>query len=693
MTLPLRHILSLSVLAVAQPLFDILSRHSQFFVTNNSSTAQILAMTLLVILLPVLVLFLLLQLLRALGGREIGERLVLLLLLGLLAARGGNQLGVASSLIFLCFTLVLAIVASISYWRWRAARSFVDFLLIAVPVVPLVFLYQLLYIGPLGELNRNLYNAELNVTTPAPVVFVIIDEVPTTSLQQANGTIDAARFPAFSRLAATASWYRNATTVADSTEVAIPALLTGLRPDPDWTNPTASASRHPRNLFTALAAHYPVNAFEPVTALCPPSVCHSSQRIGDAPFRRLLEDVSVVYAHLVVPASLRSRLPSIDQYWSGFFNKGHDSQLLAAAQSPRDQFLESFNQERSNSLSFVHIYLPHVPWRYLPSGQVYASHPRDYRIEGFDPAAPVNVWLDDPTAIALAYQRHLLQLAYVDSWLGSLLDKLQAQGLWEQSLFVLVADHGLSFKPGEPRRWVSANNLDDIAPVPLFVKYPGQREGIIEDRSVETVDILPTLFRELGIESDWDFDGIALQDIARTPQRPNKSLLVKQQARGQVSFEPRSLAIDFQQHSTTPGFRQAVLGSASASQGLFDVSSDRGLLGQTVSSLDVTAGDVELTIHKPGAITRFRRGKNRLLPAYVRGQLGGSNGSAADIVLALNGVVRAVTRTFDAAPAGRFAALLPEEFFLDSGNELEVFQLLPGEPPRLQSLKLVDKVE
>jgi hypothetical protein len=690
--LPFRHVVTLSVLAVAQPLFDILSRHSQFFVTSNSSSAQILGMVLLVMLVPALALLVLQRALRPLSSKG-GDYLVLLLLMGLLAARLANQLGVDSNWVFALLVVTLAGSASLSYWRWQAARNFVDFLVIAVPVVPAVFLYQLLYAGPLGELHRNLNNPGLEVSNPAPIVFIIIDEVPTTSLQQLDGTIDAARFPNFARLAGTASWYRNATTVADSTEVAIPALLTGLRPDPGWTNPTASATRHPRNLFTALAGHYQVNAFEPITALCPPSVCPSSARMGDTPWRRLLGDISVVYTHLIVPPGLRSQLPSIDQYWSGFFNKGHDSHLKAAAKSPRAQFLESLSPLRPNSFNFVHIYLPHVPWRYLPSGHVYASHPRDYRVEGFDPAATVNIWLDDPTAIALAYQRHLLQLAYVDNWLGGLLDQLEAEALWQQTLFVLVADHGLSFKPGEPRRWVSEGNLDDIAPVPLFVKYPGQGQGVVEDRSVETVDIVPTLFRELGIESSWKFDGIALQDIASLPQRSNKQLLVKQRQQGGDSFVQRSLATDFQQQSATPRFRQATLGEAAATRGLFDISPSRSLLGSRVSELEVSAGTVAVSIHKPQVIRRFRRDKNRLLPAYLRGQLNVDPGDSIDIAVALNGVIRGVTRTFIAGPPGRFALVLPEEYFLEADNSVEVFQLLTETPPRLQSMIPVDKVE
>jgi hypothetical protein len=433
-----------------------------------------------------------------------------------------------------------------------------------------------------------------------------------------------------------------------------------------------------------------VNAFEPITALCPPSVCLSSRRTGGAPWRQLLEDVAVIYAHLVVPTSLRSRLPSVDQYWSGFFNKGHDSHLKAATASPRAQFLESLSQVQPNSLNFVHIYLPHVPWRYLPSGQVYASHPRDYRIEGFDPEAAVNVWLDDPTAIALAYQRHMLQLAYVDTWLGNLLDKLQAQELWDQSLVILVADHGVSFKSGEPRRWVTDGNLEDIAPVPLLIKYPGQVQGAVIDRSVETIDLLPTIFRALAIDSDWSFDGIALQDVEVEPERKEKLLLVKQRGEDGVSFAPKQLASDYYLRSDTLGFRHDTLGLPVAEQGLFDVSVDRSLLGAQVASLAAVAGDNQVHIKRPAAISRFRRGKNRLLPAYIQGQLVTESEPGAQIAVALNGTIRAVTRTFSALPPGRFAVILPEQYFEDTGNHVDFFEVIAGDVTVLRRMAVID---
>jgi len=56
------------------------------------------------------------------------------------------------------------------------------------------------------------------------VVLIMFDEFPTTDLLGKHGRIDGTRFPNFARLAGDATWYRNATTVYDTTFSAAPAI-------------------------------------------------------------------------------------------------------------------------------------------------------------------------------------------------------------------------------------------------------------------------------------------------------------------------------------------------------------------------------------------------------------------------------------------------------------------------------------
>ena len=84
-----------------------------------------------------------------------------------------------------------------------------------------------------------------------------------------NGSIDAVRYPNFARLAQKATWYPRATTVADYTTDAVPAILTGRN-----ESRRAAGARRP----SRQPVHPPRRAFrhsraEQVTRLCPARYC------------------------------------------------------------------------------------------------------------------------------------------------------------------------------------------------------------------------------------------------------------------------------------------------------------------------------------------------------------------------------------------------------------------------------------
>src|SRR3954469_24811309 len=79
-----------------------------------------------------------------------------------------------------------------------------------------------------------------------PVVLVVFDAFRVTLLEDADGNIDATRFPNIAALAGQATWYRNATTAHENTIFSVPAILDGRAPQPG-THPTLDS--HPNNLF------------------------------------------------------------------------------------------------------------------------------------------------------------------------------------------------------------------------------------------------------------------------------------------------------------------------------------------------------------------------------------------------------------------------------------------------------------
>ena len=105
-------------------------------------------------------------------------------------------------------------------------------------------------------------------------------------------------------------------------------------------------------------------------------------------------------------------------------------------------------------------------------------------------------------------QRYLLQLGFVDRLLGRLVARLKSQGMYDDTLIVVTADHGFAWQVGVPtRRSVSPSNVEELGPVPLFVKAPGQTRGRVSDALARTLDVTPTIADVLNVPLGYRADG------------------------------------------------------------------------------------------------------------------------------------------------------------------------------------------
>jgi hypothetical protein len=171
------------------------------------------------------------------------------------------------------------------------------------------------------------------------------------------------------------------------------------------------------------------------------------------------------------------------------------------------------------ALDFLHVLAPHRPWARLPSG-------RPYAVEG-DGGVPASVRetlrLTKDRKVALALWRaHLLQLGYADRLIGRVIERLRRTGRYDRSLIVVAADHGVSFRPGQPLRDVTPANVDEIAPVPLFIKQPHGRNRGTDLAPAQTIDVLPTILDTIGARRPPGLGGVSL--LGRVPRRPVRVL-------------------------------------------------------------------------------------------------------------------------------------------------------------------------
>src|SRR5215210_389398 len=245
--------LNLAVLwtfAVAQPLFDLLKDNPEFFAARGSSGFDIVSFSVLLVVLPPAIL-LAIELLLGLIRPELrqGAHIVFLAaLVALIAAQALKKSIDASDLVLIVLSVAIGAGMGVLWARAEPVRSFLNVLSPA----PLVFLLLFLLSGQISELAfpSEAKARSIGGVARAPIVVVLLDELPTNTLVDANDRLDAKRFPGFGEQARKATWFRNAYTVYDSTERAQPAIMDGNLPERDRQ---PISSDHPNSIFTIFA--------------------------------------------------------------------------------------------------------------------------------------------------------------------------------------------------------------------------------------------------------------------------------------------------------------------------------------------------------------------------------------------------------------------------------------------------------
>lgn len=674
-------IVALFVLSVAQPLLGLLGRNAEFFLAHASPPMDIVLLAFAITFVTPLVLAAFVELVRRIDQTTGG-----VVHFGILAILGAalvlqivklTPLDRLSAFIVVPLVLAAGVGVALAFYRYDGLRTAGRFAAIAPVVVLGLFLFfssasQLVFGSPAVA-----QAATIDVDNPVPIVFVVFDEFPVASLMDGDGNLQRDVYANFARLADDGTWYRNATTVQQQTERALPAILSGVDGS---SGKIPTAADYPFTLFTLLAEAYELEVFEAVTDLCPVYACQNSARSvlpSGQRWSSLTNDLRIVAGHLFLPNDITVNLPPIDSSWSNFSaaQGGFEDEIIARFQAlaygddrrrPIGEFLDALEVESDEPrLMFLHAPVPHVPWDYLQSGQLYPS-------PGVAPGTLSPGWNDDEWRVNQAYQQHLVQVQYVDTVVGDIIDRLTLAGTYDDSLVVVVADHGIAIRPNiEHRRVVNEDTIGDVAAVPLFIKFPNQTEGNVSDYRAETVDILPTIADVLNVAIPWTTEGWSLVD----EEKPARTESQIQGRDGVVVFgtdgsEAIAIAARKIDHFGIDGpYGLAPAGYA-------------GLLGTHISDYFVTGSDDVSASIRDRHLFEDVDLDGPSLPAWIGGRLSFASQEIDQVVLAVsvNGRVAAVTRSFrDKNDRIEYTAMLPPDTFVDGANDVRVFLVGPGD--------------
>jgi hypothetical protein len=425
-----------------------------------------------------------------------------------------------------------------------------------------------------------------------------------------------------------------------------------------------TVDNYPGNLFTLLGRTRPLFVRESRTRLCPASLCRRPSLSFLGVLDELVRDVRLPYVLDVVPASLTGAelgaAPINPAFW----------RAVESTMEDYDAFVEELSStEPSGSVHFLHLLLPHAPWRYLPSGRRFSASNAAADVDG--------EWAESPLRVQQGLQRHLLQVQYVDLLLGRLLRRLEDVGLYDRALLVVVADHGASFRAGEPRRRVTRTTFADIASIPLLVKYPGQKRGVVDLRAARTVDVLPTIADVLGAPVGWRVEGAPLLGPA-----PRRSEAIVGDTLGRVLRAP--LRVVARQNERTVRRNTSLFGEGRDS--LFRLGTHQDLLGIEVGGPWPASPTIRVRLDHRGDLQHVRKA-SAIVPSFVQGVVSeGTVPDGVELAVAVNGRVQALTRCFVERREQRFQALVPESALHDGRNRVDVYAIEAGGSRRLLHL-------
>jgi arylsulfatase A-like enzyme len=174
------------------------------------------------------------------------------------------------------------------------------------------------------------------------------------------------------------------------------------------------------------------------------------------------------------------------------------------------EFLEK-NKDEDNWFLHLETFDPHEP--FFTTQKYKDLYPHDYRGPLFD-WPPYSKATEGRDAVEHVRYEYAALVSMCDAYLGKLLDFMDTNDMWKDTLLIVNTDHG--FLLGEHDCWAKMVHpmYEEIVHIPLFVWDP--RRKIHGDRRkalVQTIDIAPTILEYFGQPIPADMQGQSLRSV------------------------------------------------------------------------------------------------------------------------------------------------------------------------------------
>ncbi|MBK8293988.1 MAG: sulfatase-like hydrolase/transferase [Solirubrobacterales bacterium] len=642
-------------LAVAWPIFQRLDAGPEILTVNEVRGLDLLLFTVLVTFVAPTVIFGIETLVSRIFSSHFA-RVIHAGVLGVLLGLVFWQVIQAHPTLAVLALIAVAVGFAALYLKLEFMRSFALLLGIATPVVLALFLTS--YPIRAEVLPGKKALAPQSTESKTPVVMIVLDELPLPLLLDRDGNLDEKLIPELKPLKRETTWYPDMLTVGDQTLTALPVIMTGEDPTSGETRPPPGLSGYPDNLCSITAkAGYRVRAQEELTDLCPRISGRLDRlsallRMGTVATRKNgSSNPDRITPGGKVESTIKKftdRHPAPPSVF-GFYRANYARNFAASLDTSKRSF------------DFLHIVLPHAPFQYTETGQGYPS--LVFGDTGTQKA------LEDPESEAESdkhMQQNISQTAFALRLVGEVIKRMKALGTWDESLFVVTADHGASFKVGSSRRTIREPNSGWLLPVPLFIKYPGQSHGKVDRRPVSSRDIAPTVLDTLGLKPSpratgqsllgdpADKKALEMLDVTSTDEVDLDLDVKRVEARKQAAVAMKARAFG----SGTlyaPGGRADLLGKSVKGKGRWEP-----------LDVDFLTDGPQLEVDPDGPF----------IPIYTQVNLPGVKSNPGTIAIAVNGKVAGTTRAWERDGVWMTGMNLPIGAFRKGENTIGYY--LPG---------------
>ncbi len=204
------------------------------------------------------------------------------------------------------------------------------------------------------------------------------------------------------------------------------------------------------------------------------------------------------------------------QFW-----KSDEDQHVAKVINKACSFLENVDKTKGFFM-WIDSFDPHEPWDPPSVYDPDLKCPYDPDYEGKDMFLPIQSNVD---GLYTERELHHIRMLYaekvtmVDKWFGKLYDKVKELGLDENTMIMLVSDHGSPMGHGEHGHGIMRKcrpwPYEELAHVPFIINGPQLERGTRKTGFVQSSDVAPTVVDWLGIGVHPSMQGQSLLPMCR----------------------------------------------------------------------------------------------------------------------------------------------------------------------------------